>query len=102
MVIQTVLCYHCGSADIIRFGFQNNRQRYKCHACSKTSCANKGSNAYDETLKVQILAAYHERGSMRAMTRIFGVSRNTVLAWLKKSRAVAALEEDAGESQCRP
>lgn len=26
---------------------------------------------------------------MRAMTRIFGVSRNTVLAWLKKSRTVA-------------
>ncbi len=110
MVTQTVLCYHCGSAAIIRFGFQNNRQRYKCHACSKTSCANKGSNAYDETLKVQILAAYHERGSMRAMTRIFGVSRNTALAWLKKAaqlpplkktlaKANAALEEDAGESQ---
>ncbi len=99
MVTQAVFCYHCGSADIIRFGFQNGRQRYKCHACSKTSRANKGSNAYDEAAKAQILAAYHERGSMRAMTRIFGVSRNTVLAWLKKSRTVAIAQEDVGESQ---
>ena len=33
------------------------------------------------------------------MKRIFGVSPNTVLAWLKKSREPATLEEDAGKSQ---
>lgn len=99
MVTQTVLCYHCGSADLIRFGFQNKRQRYKCRACGKTSRENKGSNAYDETRKAEILAAYHERGSLRAMTRIFGVASSTVLIWLKKSREPAVLEEDAGEGQ---
>ena len=104
MVTQTVSCYHCGSIDLIRFGSQNGRQRYKCHGCGKTSRENKGSNAYPEKRKAEILAAYHERGSMRAMTRIFifsyfGVNRNTVLAWLKKSRATAALEEDACQSQ---
>lgn len=57
----------------------------------------KGSNAYNEGCKAEILAAYHERGSMRAMTRIFGVSRNTVLAWLKKSRAIAPAQEDIGK-----
>ena len=99
MVTQTVLCYHCGGNDVIRFGHQNGRQRYKCKDCGKSSRENKGSNAYDETTKAQIFAAYHERGSMRAMTRIFGVNRNTVLAWLKKSRATAAVEANAGESQ---
>ncbi len=84
MVTQTVSCYHCGSVDLIRFGSQNGRQRYKCHGCGKTSRENKGSNAYPEERKAEILAAYHERGSMRAMTRIFGVNRNTVLAWLKR------------------
>ena len=97
MVTQTVSCYHCTSTDLIRFGFQNGRQRYRCRACSKTSRENKGSNAYDETVKAQILAAYHERGSLRAMKRIFGVSPNTVMAWLKKRRAVAAPEEDTGK-----
>jgi len=32
-----------------------------------------------------ILAAYHERTSIRGLRRIFGVSRNTVAAWLKKA-----------------
>ena len=99
MVTQTVSCYHCTSTDLIRFGFQNGRQRYRCRGCGKTSRENKGSNAYDETVKAQILAAYHERGSLRAMKRIFGVSPNTVMAWLKKSRELAALEEDAGKGQ---
>lgn len=36
---------------------------------------------------------------MRAMARIFGVNRNTVLAWLKKSRAFAAAQDNAGEGQ---
>ncbi len=99
MVTQTVSCYHCTRTDLIRFGFQNGRQRYRCRTCGKTSRDNKGSNAYDETVKAQILAAYHERGSLRAMKRIFGVSPNTVMAWLKKSRDFAALEEDAGKSR---
>ena len=99
MVTQTVSCYHCTSTDLIRFGFQNGRQRYRCRACGKTSRENKGSNAYDETVKAQILAAYHERGSLRAMKRIFGVSPNTVMAWLKKSRSLAALEEDTDKGQ---
>ena len=94
MVTETVLCYHCGSDQIIRFGHQNGRQRYKCHACGKTSRQNKGSNAYDEQTKAQILAAYHERSSLRAMTRIFGVAPNTVLSWLKKSRSLAAPGSD--------
>ena len=85
MVTQTVSSYHCGSIDLIRFGSQNGRQRYKCHRCGKTSRENEGSNAYPEERKAEILAAYHELGLMRAMTRIFGVNRNTVLAWLKKA-----------------
>jgi len=99
MVTQIVSCYHCGGNDVILFGFQNGRQRYRCRACGKTSRENKGSNAYDPARKAEILAAYHERGSLRAMRRIFGVSPNTVMAWLKKSRGPAASEGDAGRSQ---
>ncbi len=64
MVTQTVSFSHCDSTDIIRFGFQNKRQRYQYRACGKTSRANKGSIAYDEARKADILAAYHERGSL--------------------------------------
>lgn len=32
-----------------------------------------------------ILAAYHERPSLRGLTCVFGVARNTVNSWLKKA-----------------
>ena len=60
MVTQTVTCYHCGSTDLIRFGHQNDRQRYRCKGCGKTSRENKGSSAYDPARKAEILAAYQK------------------------------------------
>jgi len=46
---------------------------------------NPQRGAYDEVRKAEILRAYHERTSLRGLQRIFGVSRQTVAAWLKKS-----------------
>ncbi|MBK7543021.1 MAG: hypothetical protein IPP10_15280 [Candidatus Competibacteraceae bacterium] len=34
------------------------------------------------------MRAYQERASLRGLTRIFGVSRNTVAKWLKKKPEV--------------
>jgi transposase-like protein len=42
------------------------------------------SNAYSEEEREQILRAYAERSSLRGLARTFGVSRNTVTAWVKK------------------
>lgn len=39
---------------------------------------------YSEEKKAEILRAYEERSSLRGLARTFGVSRNTVTAWLKK------------------
>ena len=39
---------------------------------------------YTEEEREEILRAYHERSSLRGLTRTFGVSRNTVTNWLKK------------------
>jgi transposase-like protein len=87
MVTQTLHCRHCSSTQLIRHGRAGNgKQRYLCHACGRTSRENPGSAAYDETTKAQILATYQERASLRGLTRIFGVSRTTVMSWLKKSQ----------------
>lgn len=86
MVIKTLLCPSCGSDRVIRHGKgPNGTQRYRCHACRYTFRENPGSRAYHEEKKAEILAAYQERTSLRGLTRIFGVSRTTVTAWLKKS-----------------
>lgn len=54
---------------------------------------NPGTNSYDEATKEKFLRAYHERTSLRGLTRIFGVSRNTVSSWLKKVTQLPPLEK---------
>jgi len=82
----------------------NGKQKYLCHGCGKRSrhAPGKrsrhapGTRAYPEGFRAQVLAAYHERCSQRGVCRIFGISRETLAAWLKKSRSAAALAGDPG------
>ena len=95
MLTQTLRCTHCGSEYLHSNGHaKNGKLRYQCQDCKKYGRQNPGSNAYDEATKALILAAYHERPSIRGLRRVFGVSRNTVATWLKKSPPVAAVGAD--------
>jgi len=88
-------CAHCGSEHLVSNGHASNgKLRYQCRACKKYGRQNPGSAAYDEATKAVILAAYQERTSIRGLRRIFGISRNTVAAWLKKSPNLAAPGSD--------
>jgi insertion element IS1 protein InsB len=95
MVVFTLHCPSCDSTDVIRHGrTEVQKQRYRCHACGRTFVENPEPLGYSETIKREILAAYRERGSLRALTRIFGVSRTTVSQWLKgEAEALSSLEE---------
>ena len=86
MLTQTLHCAHCGSEHLYSNGHaKNGKRRYQCQDCKKYGRQDPGSNAYDEKTKALILAAYRERPSLRGLRRVFGVSRNTVSAWLKKA-----------------
>lgn len=95
-------CRHCGAAKLRKHGLARaGKQRYFCPGCRRTSRPAPGTNAYDEARKAEILRAYQERTSLRSLTRIFGVSRQTVTAWLKKSPTAAAAEPDASAGAAR-
>ena len=99
MVIETVLCAHCASANLRRDGkAPNGKQKYFCRDCQKGSRQNPSARAYSAEFQAQVLAAYHERCSQRGVCRIFGIARQTLADWLKKSRDLAALEENARQS----
>jgi len=87
MNTQTANCRHCTSTNTIRHGYTaKGKQRYRCRGCGRCFVEAPGSAAYyDPAGKEEILRAYHERASLRGISRIFGVSRNTVTGWLKKS-----------------
>jgi transposase-like protein len=89
MVVETriILCCHCGSDQLVRNGHAaNGKQRYRCRACGRQSRANPSPHGYSEERKSEILKATQERSSLRGAERTFGVSRNTITAWIKKSR----------------
>ena len=81
-----VACRHRGCVDeVVRHGHtKGGNQRYRCLACKHTFCLNPGTTAHSEEFKKQVYAASQERAWMRGVCRIFGISRNTLSAWLKK------------------
>ena len=62
------------------------KQPYRGKACGRSGVLNPGV-PYTEAQREQILAAYYERPSMRGIERVFGVARQTLAVWLKKSGA---------------
>jgi transposase-like protein len=102
---QVEVCRECGSTDIVKNGHRaNGKQKYHCHRCG--SYGTLGVEAkYSAERKAEILRAYHERSSMRGISRTFGVSRPTLAKWLREAAAalpdtlpvVAAEEADVLE-----
>jgi len=80
----TYKCRCCGSANIVKNGHNaQGQQQYWCKDCGKRTVLELRPR-YTEEKKEQIIADYYERASMRGVERVFGVSRFTLAAWLKK------------------
>jgi transposase-like protein len=99
MAIQTLLCRHCGSDQLIRNGHApNGKQKFLCHACGRQSREDPRPRGYAEPERDLILRAYRERSSLRGLQRTFGVAPATVVKWLKKSPEVAAPDHYPGQT----
>ncbi len=86
MVVVAVPCSHCQSTSLVRNGrMPDGRQRYLCRDCGRRSNEAPRTNAWSDAEREMILRAYQERASLRGLTRTFGVARNTVTKWVKKS-----------------
>lgn len=78
------ICRRCGSSNLKKNGKNRyGNQQYFCKDCKKSGVLNP-KNSYTEAEKEQILAAYKERPSMRGISRLYGISRNTLASWLQK------------------
>jgi transposase-like protein len=87
MITITICCPHCESNALVRNGrAPNGKQKYLCRACHRQSREDPSPHAYSDERREEILRAYEERSSLRGLERTFGVSRNSVIAWIKKKR----------------
>ena len=87
LITKLITCTHCGSDKLVKHGFtKNNKQRYFCHACQRSSREDPQPNGYTPQQREEILRAYEERSSLRGLTRTFGVARNSVTQWLREKK----------------
>ncbi|MCS4177689.1 transposase-like protein [Salinibacter ruber] len=85
MIKETHECRECGSSNIVKNGHSaSGSQQYHCKDCGDHKVLDPEPRGYSEEEKEKILRAYRERESKRAVSRIFGVSRNTLNRWLEK------------------
>jgi transposase-like protein len=86
MIITTIQhqCRTCGSTNIVKNGRnQCGRQQDRCKDCRAIGVLPPKQSDRPERQE-EILRAYQERPRMRGISRIFGVSRNTLADWIKK------------------
>jgi len=77
-------CRKCGSDRIVKNGSNGvGNPKYKCKACGFGGVFE--SRQPSEETKALLLKAAEERSSSRGLARIFGVSHQTALNWIKKS-----------------
>ena len=81
----TYQCTHCQSENIVKNGHNpKGKQQYRCKNCGRGGVLHP-TVPYTEDEKERIINAYYERPSMRGIERVFGVARQTLAVWLKKS-----------------
>ena len=86
MISKTIVfhCPECNSTKVVKNGKNSaGSQQFLYKACRK-SAVMYPQNQRSQAEKDEILAAYHERPSMRGIARMYHVSRNTLKKLLKK------------------
>ncbi len=83
-------CARCQGTALVRNGTNSaNNPKYKCKTCGFSGVL--VTRRKSATEKEQAVAAYQERASARGVGRIFGISHQTALNWVKKKPAPWAI-----------
>ena len=89
MIQTTHSCTRCKSTRLKKNGTTaTGKQKFYCHDCCQYGTLTPEPR-YTEERKEEILRAYQERSSLRGIERSFGVARQTVAIWIKKSPTIA-------------
>ncbi len=83
MIIKNLCCPKCKSDNLSKNGKSSNgKQKFYCKTCKSYGVLNSSRRSNEE--KEEILNAYKERSSLRGLQRIYKVSPNSIIRWIKK------------------
>ena len=81
--VDTVVCPHCGSVKVIKYGKSNGRQRYLCKNCEKTFGDTNGTVAFRSKLSVsqwiEFIKLTLQGESCRTIAKELGINKQTAL-----------------------
>lgn len=78
------LCPRCKSLETVKSGVLNDRQRFRCKACSYHFTVNRLGKKIDDHYVVKALQLYIEGVSYREIERLLGISHVSVMNWVKQ------------------
>lgn len=96
VTIMTTTCPICGAkGNIVGYGFnRSGTQRCRCNTCKKIFTDNPKRHAYSEEIKKQAIKIYYSGVSGRGVGKIFGMGKENVVRWIKKTANVVDKSED--------
>lgn len=81
--VDTVVCPHCGSVKVIKYGTSKGRQRYLCKNCEKTFGDTNGTVAFRSKLSVsqwiEFIKLTLQGESCRTIAKELGINKQTAL-----------------------
>lgn len=84
-------CKNCNESDCIKRGKRNGIQRYFCKSCNSCFQQTYSYTAYQDTTNTLIKSMLKEGCGILSISRIIGISKNTVLSrMLKVSKQIKA------------
>ena len=84
MAYEIVLCKYCNSSEVVRYGTQSGRSRFRCKDCGRIFKTDYVYRAYEPGVKDQIADIAMNGGGIRYTARILGIGKSTVISTLKK------------------
>lgn len=76
-------CKHCGSDNVVKNGFVENKQRYLCKECNKTTREGDKRVKYSIRSKVKVIKLYTEGMGIRAIERIENIPAPLLVRWIR-------------------
>ena len=92
MVLIAARCTVCDSENVVKCGTQSNgKQRLKCKECGRTFQLDYTYNGARVETKFSIIKMSVNGSGIRDISRVLGISPNTVLDVLKKLKSLLSM-----------
>lgn len=78
-----ILCKHCGSEEIVKYGFIKNKQRYLCKGCFKTFRIGDDREKYSIESRIRVVKLYTEGLGLRSIERLENIPSSLLVHWIR-------------------